>query len=100
MLATNHGHSPSDDLMAAELCQVLKLEITQIIQDSLENIKIQLNQQYTALTTNTMMEMTTMMMMMLPPSVHLHGPHDPANCKIELKLAQDATTPPSLCKRH
>jgi len=91
MLATNHGHPPFDKLIAAELCWVIKLEITEVIQESLASIRLQLKQQYTAMTTNTMMEM--MMMMMMPPPAHPHGPHNPADlattcgeCELEPRI--------------
>jgi len=59
---------------------VLKLEITQAIQDSLANIKLQANQQYTALKTNTTMAtMTTMTMTTMPPPVQPHSLHNPAD---------------------
>jgi len=58
-LATDHGHYPSDDLPVTEFLRMIKLGITQVIQDSLAEIKLQSTQQHTASTTNTTATTTT-----------------------------------------
>jgi len=71
-LATNHGHSPSDDLPVTEFLRMIKLEITQVIQDSLAEIRLQSTQQHTALMTNT--TATTMTTMKTTPPTTLPTP--------------------------
>ncbi len=95
MLATHHGHSPSNNPTMVEICQVLKLKIAQMINDTLSNIKLQLTQQPAASTTTATMAMT--MTMTLPPTMNPNYLFDPVNLtmiwsKIDRELPQLPTT--------
>ena len=81
MLATHHGFSPSNNPTAAEICQVLKLKLDQMIKDTLANIKLQSTPQPAALTITATMAMMMMMMMMTPPA-HPLCHHDPVDLAV------------------